>query len=175
VHSINSRRESEINTRESIHSINSRGRSGVRDHGWIVWATASIACILAAALAVAALAMGASQVSTRPAAEIYFYNPSKIATWTGARSVAFTFVAHNLARKAYQYRYVIYTTDKENGNVPIVDKVLALGPQQQMTIRQTIRIRNSARFRISVSLAGTKNIIFFWTQAPSLHSADSKR
>jgi hypothetical protein len=106
--------------------------------------------------------------------EIYFKNPSDIATWTGKRSVAFSFVVHNLASKAYHYRYVVYVTDEKNQNKLVADKVLALGPQQRITVRQTLKPPNSARFRVSVSLAGGMNVIFFWTQAPSLQNVGSK-
>jgi hypothetical protein len=174
VHPLNSRRSSEIHAGESVHSTDSRLRSGMSTRGWIGWATASAVCILAAVLAIAFLGREADQANTRPSAEIYFNNPSSIATWTGARSVVFTFIVHNLARKAYHYRYVIYVTGKGNRTTLIADQGLPLDPGQRTTVRQTIRIQNTARFRISVSLAGTTNVIFFWTQAPSLHSAGSK-
>ena len=170
MNSINSRRNAEVYARESVHSINTSSESGVHKRGWIVWAAASMVCILVAALAIAFLVREARQVNTRPSAEIYFDNSSSIATWTAPRSVAFTFVIHNLARKAYDYRYDIYVTGGENRNTLIADEVLSLGPQQRMTIRQTIKTRDLSRFRVIVSLAGTTNTIFFWTQAPSSRS-----
>ena len=60
VYSINSRRESRIHAHESVYSINSRRESGANARGWIAWAIASVACILAAALAVAFLAREAA-------------------------------------------------------------------------------------------------------------------
>jgi hypothetical protein len=173
LHPTNPHRVSQVHAHEPVYSASSRPKDGRHARGWIAWAAASAACVLTAALAVAFLARQAGQGNTKPSVEIYFKNPSDIATWTGTRSVAFSFVVHNLASKTYHYRYVVYVTGEKNQNKLAADKVLALGPQQRITIRQTLKPPSSARFRVSVSLAGARNVIFFWTQAPSLQSGGS--
>ena len=165
----NSHRGTRVDSYESTHSTDSHAGNGGHSHGWIAWAAASAACILAAVLAVVLLLSGAGQGNARPSAELYFNDPSHIATWTGTRSVAFTFVLHNLASKAYRYQYVIYVDDEKRVNRLIVDKTLTLEPYQQISIRKSVKPPNLAKFRMSVSLAGATNTIFFWTQAQSPH------
>jgi hypothetical protein len=173
VYSSNSHRGTRVYSYESMHPTDSRAGNGGHSHGWIAWAAASAACILTAVLAVAFLLGGAGQGNAKPSAEIYFNDPSHIATWTGTRSVAFTFVLHNLAGKAHRYQYLIYVDGEKSTNRLIVDKALTLAPYQQISIRQSVKPPNLAKFRVSVSLAGATNTIFFWTQAQSPHSVGS--
>ena len=173
VYSSHSHRGTRAYSYESVRSTDSGAASGGHSRGWIAWAAACAACILTAVLAVAFLLRGAVEGNARPSAEMYFNDPTHIAMWTGTRSVAFTFVLHNLASKAYRYQYFIYVDGEKSANRLIVDKALTLGPDQQISIRQSVKPPNLAEFRVSVSLAGSKNTIFFWTQAQSPHSVGS--
>jgi hypothetical protein len=170
LHSTDPHHRTRVRAHEPVRPIYSSPGNGRHTHGSIAWAVASAACILTAALALAFLVREAGQGKAKLSAEIYFDNPSNIATWTSDRSVAFSFVVHNLAGKPYDARYVISVTDKRKTNKVVVDKVVALGSNQRIMVRTSLKPPNSAKSRISVSLAGTANVIFFWTRAPSLRS-----
>jgi hypothetical protein len=159
---------------EPVQPMRRKGRTGPHGRGWVAWAAASAACVLAAALAVVSVTRQAGQVNTRPSAEIYFNNSSDIAKWGNAKSMTFSFVVHNLVSKTHDYLYEIDVSGKEGQPAVVADKVLTLKPQQRVTIRETLKPPNSARFRVTVSLSGTNTSIFFWTQAPSARTAGSK-
>lgn len=175
LHSTNSHPRARITKPDPAYSMDSRSGNDVHGRAWIAWVAASVACILTAAFAVTLLVGGVGEVNTKPSAEIYFENPSNIAAWTGTRLVSFSFVVRNLASDNYRYQYVIRVAGQEKLNKFVASKAVTLEPHQLITIRQTLKSPNSARFQISVSLVGAKNIIFFWTQAPKPHDVRSRK
>lgn len=139
----------------------------------IAWAAASAACVLLAVLAIVSFSRQVSQESKKPAAEIYFSNPSNIASWGNSRSLSFSFVVHNLASRTYGYRYEISMISKGNVSTLIADKILNLGPKQEATVKATLKAP-TGKFQVAISLDESTNRIFFWTRAPSSPNAALK-
>jgi hypothetical protein len=146
-----------------------------RPWGWIGWAAASAACLLIAAFAVVFLVDGIGQVSAKPDAEIYFDDPSSIVTWTAAKSGSFTFAVDNLTGETYRYQYVVRLTGQKNLDKVLTSSSVTLEPHQLVNIKQILKAPNLTRFQVSVSLTGSKDIVFFWAKAPGSQSISAKK